>query len=267
MSTDIVPFDFEGAPVRIAVIDGDPWWVLSDVARALGLGNASAVAARLDADEKGLTQIETLGGIQSVGIVNEPGFYSVVLRSDKPAAKRLKRFVTHEVLPAIRKTGSYVAPAAPKSQLDVIREQHEAIGILLEATEKATFRAVVAEKFKDSIEHADGLTPREFHKHYLSDIGEREFFEFLYKRGLLIDQRGQRRDSRGQPKAGRQHAHPSFSGKAFFYLHPTVDQSTGDRYENTRVRPGAPEIALVQYCAARGLTANRNADRALEIVK
>lgn len=125
----------------------------------------------------------------------------------------------------------------------------------------ATARAEVAEEFKEAIEVADGLTSRQFHKHYLSEVSERVFFELMYKRGLLIDQRGQRSDANGKPKSGRQHGHPSFTGKAYFYLHPTVDRD-GNRFENTRVRPGAPELALVEYCAKRGLIPNRTKDLA-----
>ena len=73
----------------------------------LDLGSPHKVADRLDDDEKGRTSIPTLGGIQQMTIVNEPGLYSVILRSDKPEAKAFKRWITHEVIPAIRKTGSY----------------------------------------------------------------------------------------------------------------------------------------------------------------
>jgi len=255
---------FEGIEVRTAVVDGNPWWVLADVTRALGLGNTSAVASRLDDDEKGVTQIDTPGGMQTVGIVNEPGLYSVVLRSDKPEAKRFKRWITHEVIPSIRKTGSY-SPALDLTSPEGVLALAEKFTETARALVAATGRAEIAEEFKAAIEVADGLTPREFHKHYLSDLGERAFFQLLYTRGLLIDQRGMRVDANGKPKAGKQHGHPGFRGKAFFYLHPTVNRD-GNRFENTRVRPGAPELALVEFFTARGYSANTNSDNALEAI-
>lgn len=92
---------------RVIDQNGEPWFVLTDVCRSLGIKNASDAAARLDDDEKGIVQIDTLGGTQKARIINESGLYSVILRSDKPEAKRFKKWVTAEVLPSIRKTGGY----------------------------------------------------------------------------------------------------------------------------------------------------------------
>jgi prophage antirepressor-like protein len=94
--------------VRAVLRDGEPWFVAADVCAALELDHTAL--RRLDDDEKGRDSIPTLGGEQSVGIVNESGLYSLVLGSRKPEAKQFKRWVTSEVLPAIRKTGQYVAP-------------------------------------------------------------------------------------------------------------------------------------------------------------
>lgn len=103
-------------PVRTVMQSGEPWWVLSDVCRVLELGTPAKVAQRLDEDEKGMNQIHTLGGPQQMTIINESGLYNVILRSDKPEAKKFKRWVTHEVLPSIRRTGNYsVSPYKPKA--------------------------------------------------------------------------------------------------------------------------------------------------------
>jgi prophage antirepressor-like protein len=102
---------FGDSPVRAVVIKGEPWWVLKDVCVVLGLTNSRMVADRLDDDEKGVSQSDTLGGKQDVTIVNESGLYSVILRSDKPEAKAFRRWITQEVLPAIRKTGRYAVNA------------------------------------------------------------------------------------------------------------------------------------------------------------
>ena len=80
----------------------------ADVCRALGLGNSSKAIMPLDDDEKGITISDTLGGKQEMTTITEPGLYSLILRSRKPEAKAFKRWITHEVIPAIRKTGGYI---------------------------------------------------------------------------------------------------------------------------------------------------------------
>ncbi|MFY9138790.1 Bro-N domain-containing protein [Zwartia sp.] len=110
MNQQLVPFDFEGQQVRIVTdAQGEPWFVAADVLATLSLDRKAL--ERLDDDEKGVNSIHTPGGIQEMTTVNESGLYSVVLGSRKSEAKRFKRWVTHEVLPAIRKTGTYVAPS------------------------------------------------------------------------------------------------------------------------------------------------------------
>lgn len=109
-------FKYGEVPVRTTAKDGEPWWVLADVCRVLDLGSPHKVAERLDPDEKGRNLIPTPGGNQNMTIINESGLYKVILRSDKPEAKKFTRWVTHEVLPAIRKTGIYSAsPYKPKA--------------------------------------------------------------------------------------------------------------------------------------------------------
>lgn len=99
--------------VRIIEQDGEPWFVAADVCRALEIGNPSDALRRLDDDEKmtlDLTDSHSgkRGGAQSISVVNEPGLYSLVLGSRKPEAKVFKRWITHDVIPAIRKTGGYI---------------------------------------------------------------------------------------------------------------------------------------------------------------
>lgn len=89
--------------------NGEPWWVLADVCKVLEIGNPSDAARRLDADEKyALDIIYPMGRTQTATIINESGLYSLILTSRKPSAKRFKKWVTSEVLPAIRKTGGYM---------------------------------------------------------------------------------------------------------------------------------------------------------------
>lgn len=93
--------------VRAVKDVNEVWFVAADVCRVLELGNPTRTVERLDDDEKGLTTIKTLGGEQQMLVVNEAGLYSLVLTSRKPQAKEFKRWVTHDVLPSIRKHGLY----------------------------------------------------------------------------------------------------------------------------------------------------------------
>ena len=95
--------------MRTLNLNGEPWFVLRDVCEVLGLGNSRMVADRLDEDEKGVSQIDTLGGVQNATIISESGLYNVILRSDKPEAKPFRKWVTAVVLPSIRKNGGYIA--------------------------------------------------------------------------------------------------------------------------------------------------------------
>jgi hypothetical protein len=107
-------FFYHSEPVRVVYGgDGNPWWVAKDVCAALDLTDTSKSCSKLDDDEKGTKIILTLGGPQAHVIINEPGLYSLILRSSKPEARRFKRWITHDVLPAIRRTGRYVHPQSP----------------------------------------------------------------------------------------------------------------------------------------------------------
>ena len=105
---NIVPFHFESHPVRIHVNEqGEPWWVAKDVCEVLDIKDHHQAIEKLDDDERGRCRIPTPGGLQETKSINESGLYSLILRSDKPAAKPFRRWVTHVVLPSIRKTGEY----------------------------------------------------------------------------------------------------------------------------------------------------------------
>lgn len=107
MNNSIVPFDFDGQPVRVVKIDGEPWFVTSDIALVLDLSNMHSSLALLEDDERRLHSVETNAGARQVTVISESGVYSLVLRSRKPEAKAFKRWLTRDVLPEIRKTGSY----------------------------------------------------------------------------------------------------------------------------------------------------------------
>lgn len=102
-------FKYENNDVRTVEMNGEPWFVLKDVCKVLGISKYRDAAERLDDDERAPVRVDTLGGAQEMTAVNESGLYNVILRSDKPEAKPFRKWVTSEVLPSIRKNGGYIA--------------------------------------------------------------------------------------------------------------------------------------------------------------
>lgn len=102
--------------VRTLTVDGEPWFVARDVCRALGLEQVSRAMSRLDEDEGGVLKVthpQNPDKTIELNGVNESGLYHLVLCSNKPEAKAFKRWITHEVIPAIRKTGAYAVSGTP----------------------------------------------------------------------------------------------------------------------------------------------------------
>lgn len=106
-TAQIIPFRFETCEVRTFLVDDQPWFVAADVSSALEYRIAGDMTRNLDDDEKGTQIVRTPGGSQEMLVINESGLYSAILRSRKAEAKRFKKWVTAEVLPAIRKHGRY----------------------------------------------------------------------------------------------------------------------------------------------------------------
>lgn len=106
-STNVIPFNFGKQQVRTLLVDGEPWFVAADISTALQYRDSFNMCRNLDDDEKGTQIVSTLGGAQEMLAINESGLYSAILRSRKAEAKRFKKWVTAEVLPAIRKHGRY----------------------------------------------------------------------------------------------------------------------------------------------------------------
>lgn len=104
---NIIPFIFDTLPVRAVLRDGEPWFVAADVAAVLEYRDAPNMTRNLDDDEKGTQIVSTLRGAQEMTVISESGLYAAILKSRKPEAQRFRRWVTGEVLPSIRKTGSY----------------------------------------------------------------------------------------------------------------------------------------------------------------
>ena len=118
MSNDLVPFTFEGATVRSVLIDGDPWFVVTDAAKILGYRDASNAARLLRPHQQGYSEVSTPSGTQRMLVANEGGVNRLIMRSNASNAEAVQDWFTDDVLPTIRKTGGYsTAPALTEDEL------------------------------------------------------------------------------------------------------------------------------------------------------
>lgn len=104
---EVFNFSQEKAPIRVSLINNEPWFVAKDVCEILGIGKHRDAVSRLDEDERGSVLVDTLGGRQCVSAVSESGLYSLIFQSRKPEARKFRKWVTSEVLPSIRRKGYY----------------------------------------------------------------------------------------------------------------------------------------------------------------
>lgn len=126
--TSLVPFSNGQFSIRALEVGGEPWFVAADVAKALGHQDSAHATRALQDDEKGLHLVETLRGPQSLSVISEPGLYRLIMRSDKPEARPFQRWVTHDVLPAIRRHGVYSVNAP--APVAVREDKPEALRLL-----------------------------------------------------------------------------------------------------------------------------------------
>jgi len=154
MTESLIPFSFEGTEVRVFEHGGDPWWIHGDVCRVLDIAMPHRAADRLDEDEKGRHIVTTLGGPQEMTIINESGLWSLVLTSRKPAAKRFKKWITSEVIPAIRKTGGYLM-AVPEETPEALAVR--ALTVLQATIDRQKAQLSIAQPMADALEDLASL--------------------------------------------------------------------------------------------------------------
>lgn len=177
---------FHGHEVRMLIgNDGQPRWIAADVATILGYSATAAMTRSLDEDEKGMHTLHTPGGLQDMVTITESGLYSAILRSRVPSAAEFRRWVTSEVLPTIRRTGSYGQPAA-RSDDEVLRD---AFGILDRrvaalAAEKAALTPK-AEAYDAFLDAGDALPMNAVAK--ALGIGANSLFAQLRDKKVLIN--------------------------------------------------------------------------------
>lgn len=178
-------FDFNGLTLRALLIEGEPWFVLADLVKALGLTNASVVANRLR--EKGVskTYTPTAGGRQLTTIIDEGNLYRVIMRSNSPAAEPFESWVTDEVLPAIRKTGAY---EKPKTEAEKVLEVFELLRTQAEESrrelEVARPKAATYDKILTP-EHTFGFRQLCSHLREHFPVNEADVKRVLREHGLL----------------------------------------------------------------------------------
>lgn len=190
----------EFGQVRTMMISGSPWFVAKDVCECLGITKHRDAVSRLDGDERGSVEVDTLGGTQQMAAVNEYGLYSLVLSSRKPSAKAFKRWITHEVIPAIRKHGAYMTGETLEQALTSpdflirlateLKTEQEARR-LAEAQIEANKPKVL---FADSVAASHGsILVGELAKLLNQngiDIGQNRLFNWLRENGYLICRKG-----------------------------------------------------------------------------
>lgn len=168
--------------------DGEPMFIAGDVAKILGYGDATHMTRRLEDDEKGLHSVETPGGAQMANVINEPGLYSAILGSRVPEARAFKRWVTHEVLPALRRDGGYMVAR------DETPEQTMARAVLLAQATIDRQKSRIAELepkalFADAVAASDGTCLvgelAKMMRQNGVDVGQNRLFAMLREDGYL----------------------------------------------------------------------------------
>lgn len=196
MNNEIQKFDFKGAALRTLTDEaGEPWFVLKDCMSILDLGNPTETVKMFDKDEFSTTEvIDSIGRRQQTYIISEPGLYRLVMKSRKPEAKEFQRWVTHEVLPSIRKHGGYMAGQermTPEqmalASMRWLQSKVDEQAKQLKAQEGKVLFANAVETARTSILVGD------FAKILKSngiDIGPRRLFAWLSEHGWLIKAKG-----------------------------------------------------------------------------
>lgn len=187
-------FNFESHEVRSLLLNNEPWFVGKDVAEALGYSKArNAIATHIDSEDKKDAPIQgTLGGVQEMTVINESGLYSLVLSSKLPSAKKFKRWVTSEVLPALRKTGQYQVKELSGSELMA--------KALIEAQSVLAAKDKQIEQMKPKVVFADAVATShtsilvgelaKILKQNGIEMGQKRLFAWLREKGYLIKRQG-----------------------------------------------------------------------------
>lgn len=191
----------EFGQIRTLAIENEPWFVGKDVADVLGYSNSrDALSKHVDQEDKGVANCDTLGGKQELTVINESGLYSLVMGSKLPSAKKFKRWVTAEVLPAIRKHGAYMTSETIEK---VLSDPDTIIKIATQLKEEQAKRMLLevkVEEQKPKVLFADAVATSKTSilvgemakilKQNGIDIGQNRLFTWLRENGYLIRRSG-----------------------------------------------------------------------------
>lgn len=229
---DMQIFNYNETPVRTVMKDNEPWFVLKDVCEVLGISNPTMAADRLDADERAKLDLGRQG---SGWIINEPGLYNVILRSDKPQAKPFRKWVTAEVLPSIRRTGGYIqgqdvlSPTELMAKALMVAQQ-----TLAERDARISSLTVENEIMFPKARYFDLLVDRNLLTSIREtakqlEVKERDFVAFLIEKKYLY------RDKKGKlmPYAGR--------GDGLFEVKECINETTQWSGTQTMITPKGRE--------------------------
>lgn len=182
---EITSYVFDGSNVRTLVIDGQPYFVGKDVATILGYKRtADALKAHVDDEDKLTRQFTDSGQNREMKVINESGLYSLILSSKLPSAKKFKRWVTSEVLPAIRKTGAY--QAKPKDNYQIPATYGEALQLAATLQTKIEHDAPSLKYFHDQMRNPGLMTTTEIAKDY--GWSARKLNKYLESKGVIYRQ-------------------------------------------------------------------------------
>ena len=245
---DVIPFAYGDHPVRTLTINGEPWFVLADLTRILGLRQF-----RADRLDDALIQnhpiLDSMGRTQQATIVSEPGMYEVVIRSDKPEAVAFRRWITTEVLPSIRKTGSYsTVPALTEDEIvhQALQITAAKVAALTATVEHQTARLRLVEPkaaafdrwLSSNVDYAVGDVAKALAIAGVPDMGRTRLFRELHKLNWIY------RDGRSWAPYQRQIETKRLTVK----LGTQLNTRTGDEFGTTTVRitpKGATKLAAI----------------------
>ena len=196
MNNQLQIFNYNSKQVRTIIKDGEPWFIAKDVCECLEIDNSRMALERLDDDEKGVSSIDTLGGQQRMQIVNEAGLYSLVLSSRKPEAKAFKRWITHEVIPSIRKYGLYATPDTvekilenPDYMIEILQKYKEEKQKRLEAENRLKEQEPLVLFAGTCLKSKDNILVRELAKIAKDksiEIGEKRLYQKLREWKIIM---------------------------------------------------------------------------------
>ena len=203
MSNELQVFKYtEAHQIRTTVIDGEPWFVAKDLGEVLGFSNIRVEVSRLDDDERGVSRIVTPSnsGYSDVSVISEPGLYKLIMRSNKPEAKQFTRWVTHDVLPSIHRSGMYLTDKAAEAYLNNPEEfasmaaRCSALERKVEAMEKKLEERYTLSVLGETVLAQTGAISFKDGASFLAQhgvpMGQNRLYEYCRKNKLLCSRKG-----------------------------------------------------------------------------